>query len=187
MDESGGLGGSDSTGHFWLWGFAPGKHRIVVYCPLRRQWLGKIATTVPINAAPAMKDTMDIAVDLRGCADVPLDTVRVRTRGVWSAGFEDGFFTPCTRFNQIQLGGYRDFSGWAYLGFARSGITPPGGWPHIKPVDGYYKTFMEVEGDLIGPGSYGHMGVATYELQVTRILSAKAASKTSCTERQGNP
>ena len=68
-------------GHFWLWGFAPGKHKIIVYCPLRRQWLGKVATTVTINATPAMKDTMDIAVDMRGCADVPVDTVRVRTRG----------------------------------------------------------------------------------------------------------
>jgi hypothetical protein len=182
MDERGGLGASDSTGHFWLWGFAPGKHKVIIYCPLRRQWLGKIVTTVPINAAPAMKDTMDIAVDMGGCADVPIDTVRVRTRGVWSSGFEDGFFTPCTRFNQISLGGYRDFSGEAYLGFARSGIEPPGGWPRMKPVDGYYKTFLDVEGDLIGPGSYGHMGLATYYLNVTRVLSAKAASKTSCDE-----
>ncbi len=187
MDERGGLGASDSTGRFWLWGFAPGKHKVIVYCPLRRQWLGKVATTVPINATPAMKDTMDIAVDMRGCADVPVDTVRIRTRGVWSSGFEDGFFTPCTRFNQIPLGGYRDFSGEAYLGFARSGIEPPGGWPRMKAVNGYYKTFLDVEGDLIGPGSYGHMGIATYELRVTRILSAKAASKTSCDEPRKKP
>lgn len=180
VDERGGLGGSDSTGRFWLWGFAPGKHKIIVYCPLRRQWLGKVATTLPIDAQPAMKDTMDIAVDMQGCVDVPVDTVRIRTRGVLSSGFEDGFFTPCKRFDQIKLGGYRDFSGLAYLGFAGSVVAPNGGWPKVKPENGYTRVFLDVEGDLIGPGSYGHLGVGTYELVVTKVFSAKAASRRSC-------
>lgn len=180
VDERGGIGGTDSLGHFWLWGFAPGKRKIIVHCPVRRQWIGKIATTVTVQAPPAMKDTMDILVDMPQCEDVSIDTVRVRTRGVLSEGFEDGFFTPCKRFDQIKLGGYRDFSGMALLGFAKSDIAPPGGWPDIKPEKGYYRTFLDVEGDLIGPGSYGHMGIATYELQITRVVSAKAASKTDC-------
>jgi len=131
-----------------------------------------------------MKDTMDIQVDMGGCTDVPIDTVLVRTKGVLSEGFEDGFFTPCKRFDQIPLGGYRDFSGLAYLGFAEKGIQPPGGWPAVAPEDGYYKTFMDVEGKLIGPGSFGHMGLAAYRLIVTRVFSAKAATPKSCdTER----
>jgi hypothetical protein len=180
VDERGGIGASDSLGHFWLWGFAPGTRKIIVYCPLRRQWLGKIATTLTINAPPAMKDTTDIRIDMRGCDDVQLDTVSVHTRGVWSIGFEDGFFTPCEPFNQIELGGYRDWSHLAYLTFARPGITPPGGWPEVKPTNGYYKVFLVVDADLIGPGSYGHLGIATYTLKVTRVVSAKPASKTSC-------
>ncbi len=127
-----------------------------------------------------MKDTMDIPLDTQGCTDVPVDTVRVRTRGVLSSGFEDGFFTPCKPFDQIKLGGYRDFSGQAYLGFAKSLIQPREGWPTVKPDHGYARIFLDVEGDLIGPGSYGHMGIATYELVVTTVVSAKAASKTSC-------
>jgi hypothetical protein len=179
--------GSDSLGHFWLWGFAPGKRKITVFCPLRRQMRGSVATSFNLDARPAMKDTTDITIDMKGCVDAPIDTVRIRTRGVWSTGFEDGFFTPCKRFDQISLGAYRDFSGMADLRFAHSGITPPGGWPRMKPVNGYFKTFLDVEGNLIGPGSYGHMGIAIYELRVTRILSAKAASKTSCSEGHGNP
>jgi len=180
VDERGGIGASDSLGHFWLWGFAPGTRKIIVYCPLRRQWLGKIATTLTIQAPPAMKDTTDIRIDMQGCDDVQLDTVSVHTRGVWSIGFEDGFFTPCEPFDQIELGGYRDWSHLAYLTFARSGITPPGGWPEMKPTDGYYKIFLVVDADLIGPGSYGHLGIATYTLKVTGVVSAKPASKTSC-------
>jgi hypothetical protein len=175
-------GGSDSLGHFWLWGFAPGKRRITVYCPLRRQMGGRVATSFTLDARPAMKDTTDIHIDMDGCVDAPIDTVRVRTQGVWSTGFEDGFFTPCKRFNQIRLGAYRDYSGLAYLSFARSGIEPPAGWPDVKPEDGYRKTYLDVEGDLIGPGSYGHMGIAIYELKVTRILTAKAASRASCAQ-----
>lgn len=183
VDERGGLGASDSTGRFWLWGFAPGKRQIIIYCPLHRQWLGKVATTVTIQAPPAIKDTMDIRIHMDRCADVPLDTVRVRTRGVLSSGFEDGFFTPCKRFDQIKLGGYRDFSGEAYLDFAKSVIEPRGGWPTVKPDNhGYTRIFLDVEGDLIGPGSYGHMGIATYELVVTRVVSAKAPSTTSCAQ-----
>ena len=180
VDERGGLGGSDSTGRFWLGGFAPGERKIIVYCPLRRQWLGKVATTVTIHAPPAMKDTMDIRIDMDRCADVPVDTVRVRTRGVLSSGFEDGFFTPCKPFDQIKLGGYRDFSGQASLGFTKSVTEPREGWPMVKPDHGHTRIFLDVEGDLIGPGSYGHMGIATYELVVTRVFSARAASKTSC-------
>jgi hypothetical protein len=182
VDERGGIGGTDSLGRFWLWGFAPGTRKIIVYCPLKRQWLGKIATTVTVHAPPAMKDTMDIRIDMNRCADVPVDTVRVRTRGVWSSGFEDGFFTPCKPFDQIELGGYRDFSGQAYLGFAKSVVEPREGWPKVEPVNGYTRVFLDVEGDLIGPGSYGHMGVGTYMLVVTRVVRAKAASKTSCAE-----
>jgi hypothetical protein len=127
-----------------------------------------------------MKDTIDISVDMRRCEDVPIDTVRIRIRGVLSEGFEDGFFTPCKPFNQIKLGGYRDFSGLASLDFTKSASASLGGWPKVKPVRGYYKTFLDVEGDLIGPGSYGHMGLAIYLLKVTRVVSAKAASKRAC-------
>lgn len=182
VGERGGLGGTDSLGRFWLWGFAPGTRKIIVHCPLKRQWLGKLPTTVTVQARPAMKDTMDIHIDMEGCADVPLDTARVRTRGVLSSGFEDGFFTPCKRFDQIKLGAYRDFWGQAYLGFAKSVVAPRGGWPTVKPERGYIRTFLDVEGDLIGPGSYGHLGIATYKLVVTRVMSAKAASKASCAE-----
>jgi hypothetical protein len=80
VDGRAGISASDSVGRFWLWGFDPGRRKIIVYCPVRRQWLGKIATTLDIHALPAMKDTMDIRVDMQKCADVPLDTVRVRTR-----------------------------------------------------------------------------------------------------------
>jgi hypothetical protein len=125
---------------------------------------------------------MDILVDMQRCADVPIDTVRIRTRGVLSSGFEDGFFTPCKRFDQIELGGYRDFSGLAYLDIPEKVPAPPAGWPEVKPENGYYRTFLDVEGDLIGPGSFGHMGVAIYELHVTKVLSANAASKDSCAE-----
>ena len=77
-------------------------------------------------------------------------------------------------------GAYIDKSKVAELTFAGSGITPPGGWPDIKPTDGCTKIFMVVEADLIGPGSYGHLGIALYQLRVARILRARAASKGGC-------
>jgi len=185
VDERGGLGATDSVGHFWLWGFAPGKHKIIIYCPVRRQWPSKVAGTQAFDAPPKMNDTADIRVDLTGCEDVPVDTVTVHTRGVWSVGFEDGFFTPCVPFTQIKLGGYRDWSHSAYLVFAGKGIDPPGGWPDIKPVNGYVKAFIDVDGDLIGPGSFGHLGMATYLLRVTRVRSARAAKTTEAYQRVG--
>ena len=132
---------------------------------------------------------MQAAVTPERLATIPAESQRLQLsdrikQRFLSEGFEDGFFTPCKRFDQIPLGGYRDFSGLAYLGFAEKGIQPPGGWPDVKPEDGYYKTFMDVEGKLIGPGSFGHMGLAAYRLIVTRVFSAKAATPKSCdTER----
>ncbi|MEO7823178.1 MAG: carboxypeptidase-like regulatory domain-containing protein [Gemmatimonadaceae bacterium] len=174
------VGGSDSLGRFSFSGVAPGKKEISVYCPVRRQWFGKVATTVAVHARPAAKHTLDIQIDMQRCADVPVDTAKVRTKGVWSIGFEDGFFTPCEKFSQIELGGYTDWSGYAYVVFAERDIRPPGGWPEIKEKDGYKKIFIVAEGELIGPGSYGHLGIATYLLRVSRITSAEAPSKRSC-------
>jgi len=181
--DRGGVGFSDSLGHFWLWGFAPGKRKISVQCPTRRSFLGgRVATSFTIEAPPRMNDTFDIRIDMQTCKDPDVITVKVRTRGVWSIGFEDGFFTPCASFTQIPLGAYRDWSHQAYLTFSGPGIDPPGGWPDIKPIDGYEKIFLDVEGDLIGPGSYGHLGIATYLLKVTRVVSARVASKSSCVD-----
>jgi hypothetical protein len=186
VDERGGTGFSDSLGHFWLWGFAPGQRKIIVQCPARRSFDGgKVATSFNIQAPPRMNDTFDINIDMRNCKDPEVMTVHVRTRGLWSIGFEDGFFTPCQPFTQIPLGAYRDWSHMAYLTFSSPGIDPPGGWPDIKPTNGYYKIFVVADADLIGPGSYGHLGIATYLLKVTRVVSAKAASKTACTEADG--
>jgi hypothetical protein len=179
IDDRGGPFGTDSTGHFWLWGFPPGMHTLTIYCPVRRQFLPRVASTAKFYARPAMKDTADISASIEGCDDVPIDTVRVRTRGVWSIGFEDGFFTPCKPFTEIRLGGYRNY-GEAFLVFAREGIVPPGGWPKVKSDNGTTRIFLDAEGDLIGPGSYGHLGVGTFLLRVTRVVSAKPASSTAC-------
>jgi hypothetical protein len=183
VDERGGTGFSDSLGHFWLWGFAPGQRKIIVQCPTRRAFLGgKVATSLTVKALPRMNDTLDINIDMRNCNDSDPITVKIRTKGVWSIGFEDGFFTPCKPFTQIPLGAYRDWSHMAYLTLSTDGIYPRGEWPKIKTENGYSRFLLVVEGDLIGPGSYGHMGIATYLLKVTRIVSIKAASKTSCRE-----
>lgn len=182
IGSAGGIFFSDSTGRFWLWGFAPGKHELIVRCPVKRQMLGmgKVAGRLNFTARPAMKDTMDISIDASPCVDVPLDTARVRTRGVWSVGFEDGFFTPCKAFDEISLGGYEDRFHLAFLTFAKRDLAPPGGWPKMKPVKGYYKIFLDVDADLIGPGSFGHMGMGTFLLRVTRVRSATMATKHSC-------
>jgi hypothetical protein len=186
VGDLGGPGQSDPTGRFWLWGFAPGPHKITIYCPVRRQWFGRVATTMNFVAPPAMKDTADISVALDGCADVPVDTVGIRTRGVWSNGFEDGFFTPCHPFTQIELGGYRDY-GLALAELATGAAGPKGGWPDVTPDShGYTKTFLDVEADLIGPGSYGHLGIGTFLLRITRVISARPATAKSCTE-PGSP
>jgi hypothetical protein len=177
----GGPGQSDPTGHFWLWGFAPGPQKIAIYCPIRRQWFGKVASTISFVARPAMKDTADISVSMSGCTDVPVDTVKIRTQGFWSIGFEDGFFAPCHPFKQIQLGGYRD-SGLAFLELADDAAGPKGGWPDVAPPHGPTKFFVDVEAELIGPGSYGHMGLGTFLLRVTRVISARPATAKSCTE-----
>jgi hypothetical protein len=129
-----------------------------------------------------MKDTADISVSLNGCADVPVDTVSIRTRGVWSLGFEDGFFTPCHPFTQIQLGGYRDY-GQAYLQLGKDVVGPKGGWPDVAPnPQGSTRIFLDVEADLIGPGSYGHLGVGTFLMRVTRVISARPVTAKCCTE-----
>ena len=179
IDARGGIGFSDSTGHFWLWGFAPGKHKLFVHCPTRRQMLGRAAATVSFVARPAMNDTADVRVAMDGCEDVPVDTVRVRAQGVYTTGFEAGFFRPCKPFTEIRMGGYRDF-GYASLEFADDVIEPPGGWPKVPGHDGNVETFVDLEGDLIGPGSYGHMGIATFVLRVTRVFAARAPSKKPC-------
>jgi hypothetical protein len=182
VDGRGGTARTDSIGRFALGGIAPGSHKIVVYCPLKRQPMGKKATILTMNVRPATKDSTDIHVAMDVCSDVPVDTVHVHTKGVWRLGIEDGYFTPCKQFSQIKLGSYDDWSHQALLIFADGTLKPPNGWPRIKPVRGYEKVFMDVDGDLIGPGLDAYMGIAIYQLRVTRIRSVSAATKSSCSK-----
>ena len=66
------------------------------------------------------------------------------------------------------------------LDFANDGIEHQGGWPKVPEHDGSAKIFLDVEGDLIGPGSYGHMGVGTFILRVTRVIEVRAPSAEAC-------
>ena len=62
---------------------------------------------------------------------------------------------------------------------------PQENWP--EGGDPYYpRYFMRLRGRLVGPYSYGHLGVSEYELTVDSIAFVRLASSHDC-EREGTP
>lgn len=120
------------------------------------------------------------------------DTLRLWTDG-----------EPCDRRELVQE--YGSWTGHYIPGFESSDFRicgdtarkiwvefTPGFWnpPQDKWPEGgdpyYPRYFVHFRGRLVGPYSYGHLGVSDYELRVDNVAFVRLASSRDC-ERDGNP
>jgi hypothetical protein len=104
-----------------------------------------------------------------GCDQRPFTVRSGVFEGRWRVGFEESRFVPC---DSVLPSAWMEFAPGAQK-------APDVRWP--KNLDKYYpEVFVRVEGQLVGPWRYGHMGVSDYQLTVNRTLTVRRPSKTRC-------
>jgi len=121
-----------------------------------------------------------IEVDASVCVEPPVRSVRRRFKGLYSWGFEYATFLPCEGM-PAESSYYADAgSYWATLPDSISTAVDDAA-PETKTTwrDGR-RVYVEWLGTATGPGSYGHMGGALYNLDVEALYKVSATIPTHC-------
>jgi hypothetical protein len=112
-----------------------------------------------------------------------IKTKHVTIAGVWSPGFEDGFFSPCRNVNiPIKAPGMTNRTIVVYLDRVDTTRVPI--WQALRdlgePPTADKRYYMRWEGELTGPQPSGHSGMAAFVFRPNRVLEAKWWSDKQC-------
>lgn len=171
---------TDAAGRFRLDLVEPGAITFDVNCPSRTM-LGPRFASVPARADTGRTTTAVVRGDRALCAEPDSGARRVTLRGVYTAGFEESRFVPCETAGPV----FAALWGPVHLRHAWVALArrPRGGpsWPAPDTTSGRYpRWYVEWRGTLTGPGRFGHMGVASYELTVDTVTVVRAVVPPDC-------
>jgi hypothetical protein len=157
---------TDAGGRFEAWGPMPHPNeQISVHCSTRlRSTRGKQLGVSGLDVRDGRAE-ITFRVDASQCVEPPVRTQRMRMAGTYIGGFESSQFIPCKGM-PAEAAYYAYPRGyWVWMPRAiaervrRAAQTTPDG-----PTAGI--VYVEWLAKSTGPGSYGHLGAALYELEV---------------------
>ena len=129
---------------------------------------------------PAAADTQVVVrISAVGCAEPPVRSVRVELRGHYTTGFESSDFRPCGGL-PAEAAVYGPDWGAAWVEFADSVRGRELKWPTLPDTVFDPTLYVRWRGTMTGPGAYGHMGVAIYNLVVDEILDVHPPRADDC-------
>lgn len=182
-----GNGTTDATGRIEMRRPLPQRgERIEVHCPSRHGDLMRsgLMRSKTIGSAPfVIQDGIaeaTIEVDASGCVEPSVHSERRRFAGIYDQGFENSTFLPCE--GMPAEAAYYDRVGfyWASvpgnIGAALDKVVP-------ATEDGRHRGrrfYVEWLGTSTGPGVYGHMGAALYDLDIEALYKVSATIPASC-------
>lgn len=160
--------------------------RIEVHCPSRQDGFmrSSFMRSKTIGSAPfVIRDghaEATIEVDASGCVEPSVHSERRRFAGLYDTGFENSTFLPCE--GMPAEAAYYDRAGfyWANvprnIGAALHRAVPAteDDWRRGR------RLYVEWLGTSTGPGIYGHMGAALYDLDVEALYKVSATIPASC-------
>jgi hypothetical protein len=176
----------DSLGHYRFRG-SPGSQELRLYCPTHTAWFAeRLATDTSVVITADSTLTVDLAMDVARCSEPAPFSLRVEMRGHYAAGFEMSSFVPCP-------GSLQGLPGAAHLARSRIWVTIAEDArglqraraheheqePNVTP-GGPEWHFVRWTGVLSGPGSYGHLGVASYLFRVEALRYFSDESPRGC-------
>lgn len=152
--------------------------KIIAHCPSRMNYVrGKRIGEAPFVVRDGRADAV-IQVDATQCVEPPFRKQRIRIAGLYSWGFENSSFIPCAGMPPEAR--YYDRPGFYWVDI------PPGLHSAVSraanPGDSGMGRVMYVEWltTTTGPGRYGHMGMALYQMEVEAIYKVSATAPASC-------
>jgi hypothetical protein len=178
-----GLGTSvktDTGGAYEFPSLPTSKQLIRVFCPSASYWHAQELARFEVTLPQGADSVHDLMVDRALCTE-RVDTLRGIFRGHWSVGFEESEFLPCP--GTVKVNGWSLRSGWGGIWgeWGRTGVSP---WPQKMPrpdTSGYGdRYYIRALGTLHGPGDFGHLGVAAYQLEIDSLLEVRTPSEKDC-------
>lgn len=174
-----GLAWTDSLGYFTLRG-VPITSELRVRCPTTRRLAGRIIRRRSLQLIAARDTQVVIPLPTSECVEPPIRSITGEFRGHYTSGFESSDFRPCTGLppEGKVFGDNLDSSAWVQFS---SKVDPMNmKWPAFPDTVYYPTVYVRWIGTLTGPASYGHMGVATYQLVVDQILEIRKPKRGDC-------
>jgi hypothetical protein len=176
-----GLGRTDQAGrNTWYLDDAYATGDIEVRCPATRALTGRRISKVPFSMEGKVT-VVTARIPLAECTEPPERSVAGTYAGYYQAGFENSRFVPCEGL-PADAGFYGKRSGGAWVELDAGAFRQLRSRV-IGARDAERGIYVVWEGVMTGPGSYGHMGVSSYRLQVTRVLDTSATLPADCPAR----
>jgi hypothetical protein len=170
-----------SDGTFRLDMVEPGMVTINVNCPSHTMLGAHVLDTV-VRADTGKITSIVLRIEREACREPSPGDRTVGVRGVVTSGFEDFSFRPCAD----TTADFKELWGPAHLRKAWLSMSPTARTRLATDTagtrDGYGSLVRYVEGTgvLHGPGSYGHMGVSPYLLEIRSVRTVLATPPPSC-------
>jgi hypothetical protein len=156
------------------------KEKITAYCPSRMFLArGRQIGEAPLVVHDGRADAV-IEVDATQCVEPPLRKLRMRLAGVYRWGFENSSFVPCA--GMPPEAAYYERPGYYWVDMpplihrAIARAASQGDDDRMMGRTAY----VEWLGTTTGPGQYGHMGMALYQLDVEALYKVSATSPATC-------
>ncbi len=134
---------------------------------------------VTFESTDSSEITLTTEVDGAVCATVAPRAAAVELSGVFSPGFEDGFFIPCAS-DSLPI----SVPAWGDRRMATDAryLTDRGPLASLDPAPSDDKRyFVRWEGILNGPAPAGHLGMATFTFLPRRVIEGGWWSERNCT------
>ena len=156
----------DTGGRFHLDTLIP-KSLILIFSCATSRFFGKELGRRVLDSSMVLASAPVFSFDATGCDQRPFDVTRTVFFGHYSYGFEEGRFTSCVDSGRIA---------WVEFTHEPNGAA----WPAPTTTGGSSEVFVRWHGTMIGPGSYGHLGIAAYLLQVDSVIEVRKPSRADC-------
>ncbi|HEX6576191.1 MAG TPA: hypothetical protein VF042_14585 [Gemmatimonadaceae bacterium] len=177
-----GLAWTDSSGNFKLRG-VPVTTELRVRCPTARRLAGRIVRRKALQLIAARDTQIVVRLPILECVEPPIRSIRGEFRGHYTSGFETSDFRPCNGLPPERKVFGEDVDSSAWVVFSSKVDPMKMKWPEFPDTVYTPTVYVRWMGTLTGPASYGHMGVATYQLVVDRILEIRKPKRGDCGAR----
>lgn len=172
-----GLAWTDSVGRFTMTG-VPLTTELRIRCPTTRRLAGRVVRRQAL-VVRVLDTTVVIRLGESECIDPPIQSTVGEFRGHYTSGFESSDFRPCGGLPAAAKV-FDDTWGAAWVRYSPQFDWRRVKWPKVADTTSYPMFYLRWHGTLTGPGSYGHLGLATYEFVVDSIVEIRLPSADDC-------
>ena len=174
----------NADGEFVLRGLHAGRYTVTIGCS-RIRGFGKTLASDSIDVGDSIvRRTWQVTTT--GCDQRQMRTVSGTFRGHYTPGFESSEFRPCAAdawFLPQDSLGLDDSNHVAWVTWPNRTDLQMNAikWPRVpNDKSGNPRYYVKFKGRIVGPGSFGHMGVSPFEFLVDSVFFVRAPSKKDC-------